>query len=178
ASLTPIFQCDGPKHAPTMNKSPLTLAPLTLAIGGLLAMAAGIGIGRFVYTPILPPMIEALHLSKSEAGLIASVNFVGYFLGGLVAAMPGPAGSRRRWLLGALAISAVTTAAMGLTQMLPAFLGLRLIGGIARAFVLLLSSTIALERLAEAGRSGLSALHFAGVGMGIIVSAALVAELQ
>jgi len=148
------------------------------ALGGLIALAAALGIGRFVYTPILPPMIEALHLSKSEAGLIASVNFVGYLLGALLAAMPGLVGSRRLWLLGALAISAVTTAAMGLTQMLPAFLALRLIGGIASAFVLILSSTIVLDRLAEAGRSGLSALHFAGVGTGITVSAVLVAELQ
>jgi predicted MFS family arabinose efflux permease len=148
------------------------------ALGGLIAIAAALGIGRFVYTPILPPMIEALRLSKSEAGLIASANFVGYLLGALLAAMPGLIGSRRLWLLGALAISAVTTTAMGLTQMLPAFLALRLIGGIASAFVLILSSTIVLERLAEAGRSGLSALHFAGVGMGIVVSAALVAELQ
>jgi predicted MFS family arabinose efflux permease len=148
------------------------------SLGGLIAMAAALGIGRFVYTPVLPPMIEALHLSKSEAGLIASANFVGYLLGALLAAMPGLVGSRRLWLLGALAISAVTTAAMGLTQMLPAFLGLRLIGGIASAFVLILSSTIVLDRLAEAGRSGLSALHFAGVGTGITVSAVLVAELQ
>src|SRR5260221_14792993 len=92
--------------------------------------------------------------------------------------MPGLGGSRRLWLLGALAISAVNTAAMGLTQMLPAFLALRLIGGIASAFVLILSSTIVFDRLAEAGRSGLSALHFAGVGTGITVSAVLVAELQ
>ena len=31
-------------------------------------MAAGIGIGRFVYTPILPPMVEALALSKARRG--------------------------------------------------------------------------------------------------------------
>lgn len=160
-------------------RRPLGLADsICTALGGLIALAAALGIGRFVYTPILPPMIEALHLGKSEAGLIASANFVGYLLGALLAAMPGLVGSRRLWLLGALAISAVTTAAMGLTHMLPAFLGLRLIGGIASAFVLILSSTIVLDRLAEAGRSGLSALHFAGVGTGITVSAVLVAELQ
>src|SRR5262249_31875100 len=141
------------------------------ALGGLIAIAAALGIGRFVSPPILPPMIEALHLSKSEAGLIASVNFVGYLLGALLAATPGLVGSQRLWLLGALAISAVTTAAMGLTQMLPAFLGLRLIGGIAGAFVLILSSTILLDRLAEARRSGLFALHFAGLGTGITVAA-------
>jgi predicted MFS family arabinose efflux permease len=45
---------------------------ISTAIGGLFAIAAAIGIGRFVYTPIVPPMIEALNLSKAQAGLIAS----------------------------------------------------------------------------------------------------------
>src|SRR3954467_2585129 len=99
-----------------MNKS-----PLTLAIGGLLAMAAGIGVGRFVYTPILPPMVEALHLSKAEAGLIASANFVGYLAGALLAVIRVP-GSRRSWLMGALAVNALCLAGMGATTALPLFL--------------------------------------------------------
>jgi predicted MFS family arabinose efflux permease len=150
--------------------------PLTIALGGLLAMAAGIGVGRFVYTPILPPMVEALGLSKAEAGLIASANFVGYLAGALLAAMRLP-GSRRSWLLAGLTLNALCLAAMAVTTSLTLFLLLRLVAGVASAFCLIFSSALVLDRLAGAGRSGLSAVHFAGVGIGIAVSAAAVASL-
>lgn len=140
-------------------------------------MAAGIGIGRFVYTPILPPMVEALSLSKAEAGLIASANFVGYLAGALLAAVRLP-GSRRAWLLAGLALNVSCLAAMGATTSLVLFLLLRLAAGIASAFCLIFSSALVLDRLAATGRSSLSALHFSGVGIGIAVSAALVATLS
>ncbi|MBS0519965.1 MAG: YbfB/YjiJ family MFS transporter [Proteobacteria bacterium] len=154
----------------------MTKSPATLAFGGLLAMAAGIGIGRFVYTPILPPMVEALGLTKSQAGLIASANFVGYLAGALAAALRLP-GTRRAWLMAALAVNIACLAAMGLTVSLPLFLLLRLAAGFASAFILIFASALVLDRLAAAGRSGLSAVHFAGVGSGIAASAALVATL-
>ncbi len=170
--------------ADIQGASPVTL-PLSacpnatgVALGGMLALAAGMGIGRFVYTPILPDMAAALGLSKSAAGLIASANFLGYLAGALLAALPHLPGGRRAWFLGGLTASAATTAAMALTDAMPAFLLLRFIGGIASAFVLVLGSALVLDQLAVQRRPGLAALHFAGVGVGIAVSSVLVDALH
>jgi predicted MFS family arabinose efflux permease len=147
------------------------------AFAGSVALAAALGIGRFVYTPISPPMVEALGFTKSTAGLIASANFLGYLIGALLMASPISRGWPRVWLLGALVMSAITTGAMGLTNCIAFFVVLRFVGGAASAFVLVLASTLVLERLTKAGYAGLSALCFAGVGIGIAVSAVLVAAM-
>ena len=148
-----------------------------VALGGCLALAAAMGIGRFVYTPILPFMVERLGLGQGEAGVIASANFLGYLLGALAAAKAKLPGGRRRWFLVSLAISAVTTAAMAAEASVPLFIAVRFASGVASAFVLVFSSALVLDRLTAAGRPGLSALHFAGVGVGIAGSAVLVALL-
>lgn len=148
-----------------------------VALGGCIALAAAMGIGRFVYTPILPFMVETLGLSQAQAGLVASANFLGYLLGALAAAKAELPGGRRRWFLAALAVSAFSTAAMAVEASLTLFIVLRFVGGVASAFVLVFSSALVLDRLAAVGRPGLSALHFAGVGAGIALSALLIAGL-
>lgn len=151
----------------------LSVKPQHLALGGLFALAGALGIGRFIYTPILPSMVEALGQSKSEAGLIASANFIGYLVGALAAASPRLGSRTSGTLVAALVVSALTTAAMALPSTLVPFLALRFGGGIASAFALVLSSALVLERLAASGHGHLSAVHFAGVGIGIAASAVL-----
>ncbi len=151
-------------------------SPLRFVIGGFIALAVAIGIGRFVYTPILPHMVAALGLSKLAAGLIASANLAGYLAGAILVA--GPRLSTRNWVLGGLLVSAITTGAMGLTRSLPMFLILRAGGGVASAIVLVLACAAVLEALAEIERSELAALLFAGVGAGIVGSALLVSGLR
>ena len=144
--------------------------PAALALAGCLALAVAIGIGRFVYTPILPFMTTGLGLGKPEAGLIASANFLGYLLGALAAAWRPVPGDARLWLVGALAASAATTGAMGLTEDLGAFLALRFANGALAALVMVLASSLTMDRLAAAGRAVWAAGIYAGVGFGIAVS--------
>ena len=151
-------------HAEPMAAS---RSPLAVAFGGLVALAVAIGIGRFVYTPILPFMAERLDLTPAESGLVASANLLGHLVGALAAAWIRMPGGRRPWLLGVLALSAVTTAAMGLTAEMSAFLPLRFAGGLASAFAIVLATGLVLDRLAAAGRPALSWMPFAGVGAGI-----------
>jgi predicted MFS family arabinose efflux permease len=148
---------------------------LNVAFGGLLAMAAALGIGRFVYTPILPLMLDSLGWSKADAGLVASANFLGYLIGALVAGQPIVSSAAHKWLLIALTVSATTTAGMGIPLDIYTIMAMRFIGGVASAFVIVCASTVVLDRLSAAGRGNLAALHFAGVGAGIFVSAAAVA---
>ena len=152
-------------------------SPFGIALGGLVALAVAIGIGRFVYTPILPFMAENLGLTPADGGLVASANFLGHLVGALAAARARMPGGRRPWLLGALALSAATTAAMGLTAAMPAFIVLRFAGGVASAVVIVLATALVLDWLAATGRPGLSWMPFAGVGAGIAVSAVLVSGI-
>jgi predicted MFS family arabinose efflux permease len=172
------MSADSHNAAPASLRMSAHATPTSVALGGMLALAAGMGIGRFVYTPILPDMAAALGLSKSAAGLIASANFLGYLAGALLAALRHLPGGRRTWFLGGLAASAATTAAMALADTMPAFLLLRFIGGVASAFVLVLGSALVLDQLALLHRPARAALHFAGVGVGIAASSVLVDALH
>ena len=144
--------------------------PALPALAGLLSLAVGIGIARFAYTPILPYMSAGLGLDKSEAGLIASASFLGYLLGALAAAWRAVPGDARLWLLGALAVAGLSTGAMALTTSLGAFLLLRFVSGAAGALVMVLASSLLMDRLAAAGRDGWAAVIYAGVGSGIALS--------
>ncbi|MEX0344840.1 MAG: YbfB/YjiJ family MFS transporter [Rhizobiaceae bacterium] len=152
-------------------------SPMRLALGGMIAMAVAMGIGRFVYTPILPGMMEGLDLSASDAGLIASANYLGYLIGAVLASGAWGQGRERLVMLAGLGASAVLAALMGLTEGMVAFVIIRFLAGVASAFLMVFLSTIVFTQLAAAGRDELQAMHFGGVGMGIAVSSLMTGAL-
>ncbi len=139
-----------------------------LAISGLLALA--IAIGRFAFTPILPMMQKDYGLTLRMAGLLASVNYVGYFIGALSAI----------WIRAAtvtvVRFSVVTvallTGAMGFFHHPAAWLLLRGLAGVVSAWVLIFASSFILGQLAAQGRGQLGGVVFSGVGFGTALTGA------
>jgi len=152
-------------------------APFRYAFAGMAGMAAVMGIGRFVYTAILPGMMEELSLSPGDMGLIASANYLGYLVGAIVAAGGWATGRERSILVLGLVANTVLTLGMGLTDGMAAFLLIRFLGGVATAIVMVFLAAIVFAELALAGRSDLQAVHFGGVGVGIATSSAMIALL-
>ena len=135
----------------------------SVALAGLIALAVAMGIGRFAFTPILPMMEADAGLTLKAAGWLAAANYLGYLLGALSAArLP------RAWAIrGSLLLIAVVTFAMGVTESFALQLLLRLLAGVASAWVLVHVSAWALERLHAFGRADASGTVYAGVGIGI-----------
>lgn len=143
----------------------------------MVALAVAMGIGRFVYTPILPGMMEQLGLSATDAGFIASANYLGYLVGAFLAGGGWAQGREKAAMLGGLGATGLLAVTMGLTDSLPVFLATRFLAGLASAFVMVFLSGIVLGRLASAGRNDLQAVHFGGVGLGIAASAVMMSLL-
>lgn len=141
-----------------------------IALAGTMVMAAAVGIGRFAYTPLLPPMQEAFSWSVAQAGDVASANFLGYMLGALLASVLAQRPERQHWLLSGMLLIIITTCGGGFITSFSAWLGIRFLSGIASAFCLVLSTALVMEFLATQARSQLGAWHFAGVGIGIVIS--------
>lgn len=150
------------------------MAPPLAALAGTLALAAAMGIGRFAYTPLLPPLRDALGWTVAQAGDVAAANFLGYVLGALAAAAPAQAPSRLRWLAAAFAASAATTLAGAGAGSFEAWLVVRFLSGVASAFCLVITTAVVIEFLARTGAPQWGALHFAGVGTGIVLSVVVI----
>ena len=144
-----------------------------IACIGLYCLAVVMGFGRFLFTATLPDIMTQLSLSTVIAGWLASVNYSGYFIGALIA-MFVPQRLTWQMLIAWTAVSIVTTMLLVVPNLsLNLWYVIRLLSGIASGVAMILSSSLVIQSFSHERRSVLSALHYAGIGVGISASAVL-----
>jgi len=163
----------------------------TLVIAAALALAAAVSLGlaRFSYALLLPPMRADLGWSYLTAGAMNTVNAAGYLAGALLA--PGwlrRFGARRALLAGGVA-SALLLAAHGAVTSDAALYGLRALTGLASAAMFVSGGLLAARLSGRAPRAGVApgrapsaglvlGIYYGGTGVGIVISALLVPPLS
>lgn len=58
--------------------------PIFTALFGMMVLTLGMGVGRFLYTPMLPVMLAEKQLTFNQLSWIASANYAGYLAGSLL----------------------------------------------------------------------------------------------
>jgi predicted MFS family arabinose efflux permease len=166
--LPPRPAVPDPTASPPSAKRAAAISALACAI----TLAVALGIGRFAFTPLLPLMLQEGRLSINAGGLLASLNYAGYFIGALTCAfMPF---DHRKLLRFGLVTTTVLTLSMGLTHTFALWGGLRLIAGVVSAWTFVFASQWGLRRLAELHQHGWSGVIYTGPGLGILITGLLV----
>lgn len=163
-----------PDHAAATGAGPAaravarTAGPVAVAMAGLVSLAVVMGIGRFAFTPLLPMMLHDGSVTLHQGGWLATVNYIGYFLGAAVCMFIRPDAVRMvRW---GLVATVLLTLGMALPGGMPAWSLWRAAAGVASAVVMVYTAGWCLQRLAELGKPELAGLIFCGPGLGIVVT--------
>lgn len=135
--------------------------------------AVALGLSRFAYGLLLPPMRADLGWTYVEAGAMNTANGAGYVVGALVASwMAYRWGMARTFLLG-FAVSVVILLVTATTTNVVALIAMRTIGGASTALTFILGAGLASAICPAQNprrRGTLVGLYVAGVGVGILVA--------
>jgi len=155
----------------TDRRQALKLA-FTLALGAAVAL----GLARFSYALLLPPMRDELGWSYALAGLMNAANAAGYLIGAMsLPALTARLGARRLLILGSV-LAALFMALHGAVRSDGAMLVVRTATGVASGFVFATGGLLAARLATQAAPLGLSpglilGIYYGGAGWGIVLSA-------
>ncbi|MDN6813128.1 MAG: YbfB/YjiJ family MFS transporter [Corynebacterium variabile] len=132
-------------------------------------LAAAVGVGRFVFTPILPLMQSQVGLSAQLGAVLATTNYVGYLVGA-IAAMIMPRLGRNALAVRVSAVSVVASLAlMPVTTSAPVWIILRGVAGAGAAVMFIAAASTVLSGVSHRSRH-LVGWAYGGVGAGIALS--------
>jgi predicted MFS family arabinose efflux permease len=151
--------------------------PWVLVGQGWAALAAAMGVGRFVYTPILPLMHEQAGLSRQAGADLATANYVGYLVGAVIMILVPRLTRSVAAFRASMLVLAGSLALMPTSTSVPVWAELRCVAGVTSGLVFISAAGALLAGLRE-HRHHLVGWGFGGVGAGIALSGVLLLVLR
>ncbi|MGV2978961.1 YbfB/YjiJ family MFS transporter [Camelimonas sp. ID_303_24] len=147
------------------------------ALGLSAGAAVALGLSRFAYGLLLPPMRADLGWTYVEAGALNTANGAGYIGGALVAALAARRWGAARAFIAGYAVSVLILLLTAATGNFLLLFTLRTLGGFSTAFTFILGAalTSAICPAENPRRRGLLVgLYMAGVSIAVLLSGAVV----
>jgi predicted MFS family arabinose efflux permease len=141
---------------------------------GFSASLVGIGLARFAYTPLIPPLIQAHWFAASDVVYLGAANLAGYLIGALL----GRPLAHRVTNTSALRAMMLLVTAAFLACAFPVsvawFFVWRLLSGVAGGTIMVLVAATVLPHVPAARKGLASGAIFLGLGVGIAASGTIV----
>lgn len=148
--------------------------PWAAILAGFCASLIGIGLARFAYTPLIPPLIAAGWFSADKVIYLGAANLAGYLIGALLARPLGRRLGNVPVLKTMMLLTAIAFFACGFPLSVGWFFGWRLLSGITGGVIMVLVAATLLPHIPASRRGLASGAIFLGLGIGIAGSGTLV----
>ncbi|TFW31476.1 YbfB/YjiJ family MFS transporter [Duganella callida] len=141
---------------------------------GLCASLVGIGLARFAYTPLIPPMIDAHWFAAGDVIYLGAANLVGYLVGALLGRPLARRFGARPALRAMMMAASAAFFACAFPLSVGWFFGWRLVSGIAGGIIMVLAASTVLPHVPAQRKGMASGAIFLGIGLGIAASGTVV----
>lgn len=144
---------------------------------GLCASLVGIGLARFGYTPLIPPLIESHWFAAQDVVYLGAANLVGYLVGAVAGRPLAARLTSRTTLRVMMMLASLAFFACAFPLSVGWFFAWRLMSGVSGGIIMVLVASTVLPHVAVNRRGMASGAIFLGVGVGIAASGTLVPML-
>ena len=139
----------------------------SVIIAGILSLFIGVGVARFSYTSLLPYMLEDGTLSLNFSGVLASLNYVGYLSGAILAIFIKDFNLKIKLFRIGLFLCVITTLILGITTNEILWLISRIVAGFGSAMLLVVGAAIVMMRLNFDDKTKAMGIYFSGIGIAL-----------
>jgi len=140
-----------------------------ILLAGICSLIIGVGVARFVFTSLLPFMLNDF-LEITYAGILASANYMGYLGGSIFSVFLKDINAKVKFFRIGIVFCVLTTLILGITTNETIWFISRIIAGFGAAMALVVGSAIVMSKLNMSDKTKAMGIHFSGIGFSILVT--------